>query len=71
MRTSCQNLPTPREPTSTELEDMAKALVRKFPCVGRLFDNNENEFKTLTEEERCDLTEEQRSQLHVSVYCLL
>lgn len=44
MRTACQSMPTPREPTSTELEDMAKVLVRKFPCIGRLFDDNKQEF---------------------------
>lgn len=71
MRTACQSMPTPREPTSTELEDMAKALVRKFPCIARLFDDNKQEFKTLTKEERCDLTEEERSQLHVSHQSIL
>jgi hypothetical protein len=59
MQASCQSLPTPREPTFTELEDMAKPLTKKYPCVGRLYDDITKEFKTVPIEERSDLTEEQ------------
>ncbi len=61
MRASCQSLPAPREPTIAELEDMAKALAKKYPCVGRLYDDITKEFKSFPKEERPDLTEESAS----------
>ena len=50
----------------SRIGDMAKALAKKYPCVGRLYDDITKEFKTIPKEERSDLTEEQKSQLHVS-----
>jgi hypothetical protein len=41
--------------------DMAKALAKKYPCVGRLYDDITKEFKTIPKEERSDLTEESTS----------
>lgn len=66
MRTACQNLATPREPTNNEMEDMAKALVKKYPSIVRLYDYGEKEYMTISEDKKCDLTQEQKSQFHVS-----
>ena len=67
MRTACQNLRNPREPTAKEFEDMAKALVEKYPCVGQLYDEEKKDFRSVGKDERLQLTQEQKNKLHVSL----
>ena len=62
MKSACQKLPIKREPSSQEIEEMAKALCRKYPCLER-FNNDEN---PPTEEKKSALSELGKSQLHVS-----
>ena len=62
MKSARQKRPIKREPSSQEIEKMAKALCRKYPCLKRL-NNDEN---PPTEEEKSTLSELGKSQLHVS-----
>ena len=67
MRTACQNLRSPREPTAKEFEDMAKALVEKYPCLGQLYDEEKKYFRPVGKDKRARLTQEQNNKLHVSL----
>ena len=67
MRTACQNLRSPREPTAKEFDDMAKALIEKYPCVGQLYDEEKKDFRPVGKDERLRLTQEQKNKLHVSL----
>ena len=67
MHTACQNLRSPRELTAKEFEDMAKALVEKYPCVGQLYDEEKKDFRPVGNDERLKLTQEQKHKLHVSL----
>lgn len=66
MRTATQSLPASREPTNGEIEDMAKALCKRFPCTQQVYDDDRKEFRSIDDVERCNLTEAQKNQLHVS-----
>ena len=48
MRSATQSLSTPREPTNDEIEDMAKALCKRFPCTRRVYNIEKKAFQTLT-----------------------
>lgn len=65
MRSACNDLKNPREPTTLETEEMAKALCQKFPCLERVR-NADGHYVEIKPEERASLTEEQKNELHVS-----
>lgn len=64
MRAAC-NLEIPREPTTLETLKMAKALCEKYPCLGRVR-NDDGVFVEIKPEERASLTEAQKTEFHVS-----
>lgn len=66
MRSTCQGLPNPREPSSLEMEDMAKALCTRYPCTARICEEDGKTYREIVPEERENLSEMQQKQIHVS-----
>ena len=52
MRSLCQSLPVPREPTNLEMEQKSKVLCMKYPCLERLSNDGGQTFKKFQPEER-------------------
>ena len=69
MRSELHRMPNPREPSNVELQDMAKALCRKYPCLKKVEvrgENGKKTFSSVSDDEIHNLTGYEKNNLHVS-----
>ena len=69
MISACHRLEYPRGPTTVEMEDMSRALCRKYPCLGQKLGEDGKSFVKVPTEELQKLVQDKMNQHHVS--CLI
>ena len=63
---ACQHLPVSRLSTTLEMEDMARALCQRYPCLEKKRSDDGKSFVSLSSDEKSGLMPDEKNQLHVS-----